>query len=328
MAVAYLTQQGTEISRKGDALVVKSDGQVLADLEVHHLDSLCIFGRVHLTLPAVELLLGRSVDTAFLTLDGRLKGRLAPSKSSHINIRLEQFRQFENPDVRLPWAKAIVRAKLWNAAEFVRRFAYNHPDSAVSEHAAEIASYCDRVNLAGSIAELRGVEGAGTRSYFNALRGMCLGDLSFNGRTSRPPRDPFNALLSFGYVLLSKELTSLLEVSGLDPYLGFYHEPEDGRPGLATDLIEEFRHPLIDRFCLTLNNKRMLSREDFTEEPENGVRLRPESLKRYLGEYDQWMRSSPRGSRPCPRDVVRRQVELLTNCVRFRRTYDPYRFED
>lgn len=328
MAFVYLTHQGARISRKGDALKVTADGQELADIEIHHVEALCLFGRVHLTIPAIELLLDRGVETAFLTVGGRLKGQLTPVRPKNVSLRLEQFRQFLDPARRLSLGRAFVRAKLFNAAELVQRFAYNHPEAGLTEAADELKSYADRADRAAAIPELLGIEGAGSRVYFGAFARMCRGDLAFSGRSSRPPRDPMNALLSFGYVMLGNEVAALLDAVGFDPYLGFYHEPQDARCSLAIDLIEEFRHPLIDRLCLTMVNRRVLRRTDFVGDEEAGFRLTPEALKRFLAEYDRWMRSSPRGTRPCPRELIRRQIDALARCLRDRAAYVPFRFED
>ena len=327
MPFVYLTEQGAEIARRGQSLEVRSDGRKLADLEIHHVQGLCVLGRVHLTLPAMELLLRHRVETALLTVDGRLKGHLVPPRPHNVRARLAQYRQSLDPDARLRWAVTFVRAKLHNAGQMLRRHAYNHPESGLAREADEVLAAADRATQAADPASLRGIEGYGSRVYFAGLSRMCLGELTFPGRSTRPPKDPFNALLSFGYVLLCGELQALLEAAGLEPYAGFYHENADGRPSLALDLLEQFRHPVIDRFCLTLNNRRMLTAADFVAGPEGGFRLAPGALKLFLAEYDQWMRTSPRQQRPSPREEVRAQVEQLVGALRDGKPYAPYLFE-
>ncbi len=327
MPCIYLTQQGAEVSRDGESLVVRAEGKTLQTIEIHHVESLCVFGRVHFTLPAMELLLYHNIQVAFLTMTGRLKGQLLPPRPPNVGVRLAQFRQCLDPAKRILWARAFVEAKLRNAAELVQRHAYNHPQTPFNGQAAEIKVMADRAAQEESLARLRGLEGAGTRIYFSALALMCRGQLPFAGRSSRPPRDPFNALLSFGYALLSKEISALLEAVGFEPYLGFYHEPEDHRPALALDLIEEFRHPVIDRFCLMLNNRQMIGIADFTGDQAKGFRLKSDALKKFLAEYDRFMRTSPREARPAPRQVIKRQIEGLVESLRHDRCYEPYCFE-
>lgn len=330
MAFVYLTHQGAEMKRRGEALVVEADGQQLAELETHNLDAICIFGRIHITLPAMELLLQRGIETAFLTINGRLKGQLTPARPTNVTLRIEQYRRYLDPAVRLEMARTIVRGKLANAVEVVQRYRYNHPEVRVEPDIAGIRDAVAAIGGAATLESLRGVEGAGTRAYFAALGKMCRGELVFTGRSSRPPRDPFNALLSLGYVLLVNEITHLADAVGLDPYVGFYHEIEDRRASLALDLVEELRHPLIDRFCLHLNNNRMLKATDFRPDPDepDGVLFQDEAFRRYLTEYDTWMRRSPRDRRRPPREVVRRQIECFAEWLKTGKPYEPYRFED
>ncbi len=327
MPFVYLTEQGAEIARHGQSLEVRAEGRKLADMEIHHVQGLCVFGRARLTLPAMELLLSRRVGTAFLTMDGRLKGFLMPPRPHNVRARLRQYEESRDPQARLRWARLLVEAKLRNAAEVLRRHGYNHPESGLAGQAGEVLAAADRVREAADLASLRGIEGYGTRAYFGGLGRMCLGDLAFEGRSTRPPRDPFNAILSFGYVLLGNELQALLEAAGLEPYVGFYHENADGRPSLALDVLEQFRHPVVDRFCLTLNNRRMLTAADFAAGPDGGYRLKPGALKLFLAEYDKWMRTSPRQQRPSPREEIRAQVEQVVGALRDGKPYAPYFFE-
>lgn len=331
MAFVYLTRQGASVRRRGRSLIVEVDGKQESELEVHRIDALCIFGRAHLTTPAVELLLRNGVETAFLTKAGRLKGQLTPARPRNITLRLAQFQRFLDVQERLAMSRKIVGAKLGNALGVLKRFASNHPGALPAEAMGAVADACLRAGTIGDLAGLRGVEGAGSRAYFQAFRSMNLSELAFDGRSSRPPRDPVNALLSFGYVLLGNEIQHLLDAVGLDPYLGFYHEPVDRRASLAVDLIEELRHPLIDRFVLTQVNRKVFSLADFRgcgDRPSAaGVRLSPIALNRFLASYDEWMNRPGRGDAKAPRRIVRRQIELLADWLRNDQDYQPYLFE-
>jgi len=329
MAFVYVTHQGATIRRKSESLIVEADDHMLAELEVHRVETLCLFGRVHLTLPAIELLLRRNVETAFLTIHGRLKGQLTPARPSNITLRLKQFTKFGDPAVRLEMARAFVAAKLANGREVLRRFAYNHPGTMGPGIWEPLGQMIPAARSAESLSMLRGVEGMGSRAYFAGLAAMNRSDLPFEGRSSRPPLGPVNAVLSFGYVLLGNEIQHLLDAVGLDPYLGFYHEPADRRASLAVDLIEELRHPLIDRFVLTELNRRTLQAEDFqsADKSDQGTRLTAPGLKKFLARYDRWMRRAGRTGRPAPREVVRRQTERLAAWLRSGETYVPYAFE-
>src|SRR5205814_6131625 len=136
-----------------------------------------------------------------------------------------------------------------------------------------------------SVAAMDGVEGAAARTYFAALMEFNRSEMEWPGRVKHPATDPLNALLSLAYTLLMHELTALLEGVGLDPYLGFLHQVDYGRPSLALDVMEPFRHPVADRLVLTLLNRRVLDASDFRSGGEHsGVFLAPAALKRFIAE--------------------------------------------
>ena len=156
---------------------------------------------------------------------------------------------------------------------------------------------------------------------------MAPAEIGFETRNRRPPRDPLNALLSFGYVLAGNEIQALLDAMGFDPYLGFFHQIEYGRPSLALDLLEEFRAPLVDRFSLRLLNLRILTRESFTPTPEGGVVLEREALKRYFAAYEKELTQpiALGGDTASFRDLFRRQAGRLARALTQGEVYEPFR---
>ena len=180
---------------------------------------------------------------------------------------------------------------------------------------------------APSLEVLRGIEGAATRRYFRALAGIVPPAFAFAGRSRRPPRDPCNALLSFGYVLVGNELQALLDGIGFDPYIGFYHQLDYGRPSLALDLLEEFRAPLVDRLSATLLNRGELAAGDFAGTPERGITLTREALKRYLAAYEREL-TEPRAvesEQLSFRQLFRRQAERLARALHGSEPYRGFR---
>lgn len=144
------------------------------------------------------------------------------------------------------------------------------------------------------IAALDGVEGSAAREYFAALMEFNRSEMPWPGRKKHPATDPLNALLSLTYTLIMNEFTALLEGAGLDPYLGFLHQVDYGRPSLALDMMEPFRHPIADRFVLSLVNKGMVNAEHFRPAGDRpGVFLSPGAMKKYFGEYERWMLDRP-----------------------------------
>ena len=328
MAVLYVTTQGAVVSKRGNTLAVEKDGASLGRVHVHNLEAVLLFGRAHLTTDAVRLLLGKGIETAFLTRRGRLLGKLTPPKSKNAILRIRQMATYEDDAKRVPFARAFVAGKLAGAALVLRAFASNHPGAGTERVARELDQAVVRSGVADSLAALRGFEGSATRRYFDGLSRMCLGDLPFAGRNRRPPRDPMNALLSFGYVLVGNELQALLDARGFDPYIGLYHDIAYGRPSLALDLLEEFRHTLVDRFTISLNNRREFSAGDFEVSERVGCRLKPDALRRYFGKYEEHLAGPATdpstGDAVSYRGLFRRQAERLSSALREGRAYRPH----
>lgn len=126
-----------------------------------------------------------------------------------------------------------------------------------SLHLKESLQY---IQNAESKDQLRGYEGEAASIYFGVFNELILQqkkEFNFQGRNKRPPKDNVNAMLSFVYTLLTNQITSALEVVGLDPYVGYLHTDRPGRVSLALDLIEELRSVYVDRFVLSLINKKL-----------------------------------------------------------------------
>lgn len=316
MSVLYLTEQGSVVRKTGDRLIIEKGGRVLAEIQCLKLETILVYGNVQITTQALAELLDHGIELALLSRSGKLRGQLTPPKAKNVPLRLRQYDLSRQPDFCLTLAREIVRAKIENGVAALRRFRLNHSDFSTAE-ADAMESALERVAAMGSLDELRGLEGHAAARYFAALGRMVPASLGFDGRNRRPPRDPLNALLSFGYVLVGNELQSLLDAMGFDPYLGFYHQLDYGRPSLALDLLEELRPALVDRLSTALLNLGTLAADDFTSTPERGCFLQPAGLKRYFAAYEKELTTPVRLAEGelSFREVCRRQAERLARAL-------------
>lgn len=152
--------------------------------------------------------------------------------------------------------------------------------------------------------------------------------LRFEKRTRRPPKDPVNALLSFGYSLLAVDCASAVQAAALDPAVGFLHAERPGRPALALDLMEELRALVVDRMVLALLRRAQLGPDDFESLPTGEVRLRDAARKKFLVEYQsrkQALVAHPFASEPIPWALVPHlQARLLARTIRGEAEYIPF----
>jgi CRISP-associated protein Cas1 len=318
MANVYLTEQGAVLHKAGGRLVVEKDGAVLLEVLTRKIDAVLVFGNVQVTTQALAELLDQGIELALFSRSGKLRGQLTPPKARNIPLRMRQYElaHAEGPCMEL--AREVVRCKIANSAAVLRRFRRNHPEAIAPEAIDVLDRSLEAVVGASSPAVLRGVEGAAAACYFDLFGALLPGDIGFDGRNRRPPRDPVNALLSFGYVLVGNELQSLLDGMGFDPYLGFFHGIDYGRPSLALDLLEEFRAALVDRWTATLLNLKVLGRGDFTATAEGGVLLGRAGMQRYFPAYEKEL-TTPFASGGADnlsfRQLFRRQAERLARSL-------------
>jgi CRISPR-associated protein Cas1 len=206
------------------------------------------------------------MDTVFLSAHGRYRGRLVGKPGRNVELRLAQFEGLRDQAVALPLARALVGGKVANQRYILLRAQRESKREDLAEAIGGLRRLGEDIAEAGGVEVVRGLEGQAAAIYFANL-GACLRNplFRFEGRNRRPPRDPVNAMLSFGYTLLGALMESAVLRVGLDPLLGVFHTPEYGRPSLVLDLIEEFRPVLVDALMLRVVNRREVAPEDFEE---------------------------------------------------------------
>lgn len=248
---------------------------------LHHIGALVCFGNVLVSPALMHRLADEGKTLVLLDNSGRFKARLEGPVSGNILLRQAQHRAAGDPDQTLGIARALVAGKLRNSRSVLLRGARESADPAEGDRlgraADDLAASLRAAQTAENLDVLRGVEGEAARGYFAAInlivKPQARASFSLDGRTRRPPRDRFNALLSFLYSMLMNDCRSAVEAVGLDPQLGFLHAVRPGRAALALDIQEEFRSVLADRLALTLINRGQVTARDFDEREGGAVML-------------------------------------------------------
>jgi CRISPR-associated protein Cas1 len=237
----------------------------------------------------MKLLAERGIELAFLSARGKFNFRIVPDTSKNIYLRMAQHRMYDNKEFRLNWSKNIVGAKLKNQRNLLMRLQKSRKTEDIGDAKDELEKCLENLNSKNNVDEVMGVEGYGSKIFFKAY-GKCLHKgFTFSKREFYPPPDPVNALLSFGYMLIFNEFTSLLEAAGFDVFLGFLHSTRYGRASLATDMMEEFRSPVVDRLVSYLINLEVVSLSGFSSEDKKGMRMSEATLKAYIQNYEKYM---------------------------------------
>jgi CRISPR-associated protein Cas1 len=284
----YVQEQGARIGLDGEVLVVRSREQgVIGKARLFELSQLVLLGNVQVSAQAIRELCARGIPVCWMTFGGWLSGFTDGLGHSNIELRRAQYRTAEDPGAALRLARRFVRNKVANCRTLLRR---NHPD-APEATLREMSTLSEATEAAPGLPELLGVEGNAARLYFEAFPALIRSTggaefgFDFTTRSRRPPRDPVNALLSFAYSLLAKDLAVTARAVGLDPFLGFFHQPRYGRPALALDLMEEFRPIIADSVVLSAINTGVVTGSDFVRS-SLGVAMKPDGRKRFMRAYE------------------------------------------
>ena len=311
MTTLYVTEAYSVIKKDGETLVVnipadEASARAARKVQVPliKIDEVVILGDSTLTPQAMAALLDQRAEITFLDPYGGFRGRLVPANSRNSLIRLAQFRAHEDAARSLALARQFVSGKLSNLRTMLLRANRKTQEAAVGEAAQAIQAVIKQVEAlqsdglppadpgkpqAGTAwGTLQGYEGAATSRYFGVFGLLLKGDgsLSFENRNRRPPRDPVNALLSYGYTLLLHQCSAALQLVGLDAYVGFLHSSQYSKPALALDLMEEFRGPIVDSVVLTLVNNRILQAGDFIEEM-GSYRMKDAARREFLLKFEE-----------------------------------------
>jgi CRISPR-associated protein Cas1 len=268
------------VGRSGGELKVTLEGETLTRHPLEQLQSVYVFGAVQLSTQAVQGCLERSIPIGYFSPAGRFLGMTSGLPTSGTDARLGQYRLHGEPGLRAKLASRILSAKIHNQRVMLMR--NGEAPKPVIEKLASLRDQAGSGNH--SLDSLRGIEGSAAALYFEhfgtMLKGTAFENFDFQGRNRRPPKDPLNALLSQAYSILAKELTGICHAVGLDPFLGFLHQPRFGRPALALDLMEEFRPLLADSVAISLLNRRELDVGDFVR-TTRGTFLGDEGRKQF-----------------------------------------------
>jgi CRISPR-associated protein Cas1 len=310
MATLYLTEHRSLVKKDGDTLVVhipedeeRGTSKRKVRVPLVKINQVVVYGDVTLTSPALAALLEQRTDVCFCSHYGRFRGRLAPPLGKNSLIRLEQHRAHSDPGRAFSLAQAFVRSKLANMRAMLLRANRKRKDEAIAQAVASLKGVLAQVDeldpaqaapppdpsrpQADTVhGTLLGLEGSGTAFYFGVFGRLLKEDWGFERRQRRPPRDPVNALLSFGYVLLMNQVASAVSIVGLDPYVGFLHSSQFGKPALALDVMEPFRPLVADSVALTLLNNGMLTKRDFQEEL-GAYRLTDKGRRTFLTKFEE-----------------------------------------
>ena len=289
MSTLYLVHQGATLRKEQGRFLVQPLKEPVVEIPIAEVELVLVFGNIQLTTSAIAACLDAKIPVIFLTQMGEYKGQLWNSEFCDLPSEEAQWQKRLDVAFQLETARAIVWGKLMNSKQLLLRLNRKRQLEDVATAIAGITSDIESVETTETLESLRGYEGIAANRYFAAL-GLLIANEGFSltGRTRRPPKDPVNSLLSFGYTLLYNNVLSLILAEGLNPYLGNLHRSDRKETHLAFDLMEEFRSPVVDTLVMTLINKKILRPTDFTyPDKDGGIYLVDAARRVFLKHFEQ-----------------------------------------
>lgn len=323
MAVLHLIEQGSTLRLRAGRLWIELDGQHLRDMPARKVHLVSVYGNVRLTTPALSFFLRSQTPIMFCSLDGNLHGVAHPQQLSPASQLKAQFAASAS-ELGYELARAFTLSKLSSSYQLICQYQRHYP--AVGEALAQLQALLDKLEQSSSLEQLRGYEGSGARSYFQALQ-QPLARYGFTGRNRRPPRDPVNAALSYGYALLLGRIQLAVLQAGLHPEVGMLHSESRRNPALCLDLMEEFRIPVVDVAVLRAFNRSKLQPLAHFEDKHQGIYLNEPGRKIMLQVFEERLLQEtphPAGWRRPYAETINQQAQLLAAAIMKRRSYTPY----
>ena len=232
-------------------------------------ESIAIFGNSQMRTQCTHYCLMKGIHVNYFSKRGAYFGRLI--STGHVNVRRQKQQIFLSEEKSFPveLSKRIIEAKINNQIVLVKRYLRNL-ELNENEAIFQMKNAKRKLESANTVEQIMGYEGIASRYYFQILSDMVEEEFKFNGRSRRPPKDPFNSMLSLGYTLLMYELYGEIENRGLNPYVGFLHQDRENHPTLASDMMEEWRAVIVDSAVMSLVQGHEISSQNFRVDEETG----------------------------------------------------------
>ena len=290
----FVTTQGSYLSKEGETVVVKVDGEVRLRIPIHTIAGIICFGNVSCSPFLMGFCAESNVALSFLSEHGRFLARVQGPVSGNVLLRREQYRKADDLSFSAEVAKFILTGKVTNCRAVLQRALRDHASKIDEQEMSQAVMRLNRLleffNQEQPLDVLRGIEGDAAHIYFSVFDHLIVSqkeNFRFDERNRRPPLDNVNCLLSFIYTVLMHDVRSALESVGLDPAVGFLHRDRPGRPGLALDLMEEFRPFIADRLTLSLINLQQVQDKGFKKMESGAVIMNDDTRKTVLVAYQE-----------------------------------------
>lgn len=288
MSDIYLNQHGIEVSKDGGRLAIKSkDGQVKY-VPLSYADCLIVTASVQITYAAIMAVLANKGSIIYIDNNGDIAGELGMKMGKSRQL-VRQLQCYSDVSERQEIAADIVKKKILAQRNIISIKNKSLQNSAIKSVIGKLSALAKLAEGSKSIEKLMGIEGVAAKAYFDTFAILLSGgQFKWNGRHKRPATDPVNAMLSFGYSMLEKDVRRAIATAGLASSIGFLHELNYRKDSLVYDLMEVFRPTIIDKLVLRCISLKIFSESDFIIS-DGKCLFEEDAKKRFIAEYENYV---------------------------------------
>lgn len=313
MFILYLTNKYYKLEKKYNTLIVSDKNNKIKAIPIEKITRIIIYGQKAISSQLIFELLKRNISVMWFSKYGNFLGILNSQVKVNIKLHRNQFILNNDKNFYLNISKSFIISKIKNCRFLLYKYNKNQNIDFVSSSIKDLNKYIKKIKSSNDRKSILGYEGNCAKLYFKCINYFLPKEFNFSKRNKRPPKDPFNSLLSFGYTLLFYEIYNILIDKGINPYIGFLHKLRNNHPSLVSDLIEEFRSPIIDSIIISALRKNIFCLADFNYSSKNGgVYLKNQSIKKLISIFENKMN---KGNEQNFRDILSSHITLLLNAI-------------
>jgi len=326
----YITDHFSYLKIKDGNLIVKSTVTKKETVfQIKHISSIVIMWNSTISASVYKACFKGNIPVYIVSPKWDYLGKIENLESTNISLRYLQYQKFFDENFKLEFAKKIVYYKLENQKRLLKRYIKNYKLKA--QFAVDkIQDLQNKINWLGSIEKIRWLEWMAARIYFEYYGSIFSGILKFTKRTQRPPKDPINSLLSFGYTLLAQTIYTSLKLAELDVYCGYFHSPKDNRPILVLDMMENWRSLIVDSLIVRLYKLGSIQENAFTFADKwfYPVLLTDQFKKFFISSYQERINKQINYNwhKMPMKDVMKQQGRELVKYLKWEQDFTPYTF--
>ncbi|MGP1488166.1 MAG: CRISPR-associated endonuclease Cas1 [Peptoanaerobacter stomatis] len=324
MSHLYIQKQGSTLGFQKNRFVINAPQENETYVPLENIQNITLFGNIQVTAHCIHNILSHEINLTFLSKNGEYIGRLESSKNININKQRLQFQKSEDQKFKLEMSKKFIQGKIQNQKTVLQRLNRKLTNDKLAKTIKDIQLIIKKIDNVQETDKLMGLEGYTAKLYYKAISDILPQEYKFDKRTKRPPKDPFNAMISFGYTLLHNQIYSIISAKGLNPYVAFLHSDRQNHPALCSDIIEEFRAALIDTLSIHLINNQKITIDDF-EYTKNAVYLKKDANKKFIEELEKRLNQEVSYIADIPykmnfKQIIEHQINLIIKSMNYNDT--------